>query len=299
MRPPLPPRPQILTLPTLLTLARVAAVPALIAAWFSSAPLAAAACTALFVGASLTDYLDGYLARKMVGGWVGGCLRGCWAGPGRPGSLPTHPARPVCTPPPHPPLPHTQNASSAFGAFLDPVADKLMVAAVMILMCTRPLPPGLMAGNTWVMPLATCGELAAATWLRGILAPPAMHATGPAPAPTRAPSPTARSPPGPRAAVVIGREITMSALREWAAALGPEAHSAVAVSWVGKWKTAAQMTSLALLLVGHQAAAGGAATVPPALLQVAGTAGVPLLGVAAALTLWSLADYFAALWRFF
>lgn len=42
-------------------------------------------------------------------------------------------------------------------------------------------------------------------------------------------------------AAVIGREITMSALREWAAALGPEAHSAVAVSWVGKWKTATQV----------------------------------------------------------
>lgn len=57
---------QILTLPTVLTLARVAAVPALVAAWYSPAPWAPAACTALFVGASLTDYLDGYLARAMV-----------------------------------------------------------------------------------------------------------------------------------------------------------------------------------------------------------------------------------------
>ena len=96
----------------------------------------------------------------------------------------------------------------------------------------------------------------------------------------------------------------MSALREWAASLGPEAHSAVAVSWVGKWKTAAQMASLTALLLAHQGAAaaaggGGGGALPPALATAAGAVGVPLLGVAALLTVWSLALYFKGLWRFF
>ncbi|KAI3430485.1 hypothetical protein D9Q98_005080 [Chlorella vulgaris] len=206
----------VLTVPTMLTLVRLTAVPALVAGWYSSAPWAAGACTALFVGASITDWLDGYLARKM-------------------------------------------NAYSAFGAFLDPVADKLMVATTMILLCTRPLPLGVMAGNAWLLPLLTT--------------------------------------------VVIGREITMSALREWAAALGPEAHAAVAVSWVGKWKTATQMASLTLLLLAHQgvaaAAGSGGVAVPPAVLQAAGSLGVPLLVVATGLTVWSLALYFNSLWRYF
>ena len=59
-----------------------------------------------------------------------------------------------------------------------------------------------------------------------------------------------------------------------------------------------QMISLTLLLLAHQgaSAAGG---VPPALLDAAGAAGVPLLCVAAFLTVYSLADYFRGLWRFF
>lgn len=57
------------------------------------------------------------------------------------------------------------------------------------------------------------------------------------------------------------------------------------------------MCSLTALLLCRQGAGAGA--LPPALLGAAGQAGVPLLGVATALTVWSLADYFRGLWRFF
>lgn len=52
----------------------------------------------------------------------------------------------------------SQNQFSAFGAFLDPVADKLMVAAVLILLCTQPIPAGPLQGNTWLLPCATLGK---------------------------------------------------------------------------------------------------------------------------------------------
>eukprot|EP00877_Chromochloris_zofingiensis_P012162 jgi/Chrzof1/719/Cz01g26070.t1 len=197
-------KPNVLTLPTLLTLTRVAAIPALIAVWFWSSPASSTTCTAIFLVASITDWLDGYLARKM-------------------------------------------NASSAFGAFLDPVADKLMVATVLILLSTQPLAAGPWAGNTWLMPVLTL--------------------------------------------VIVGREITMSALREWAATLGPAAREAVAVNAWGKWKTATQMTALTLLLLTRD---GGSSS----LMQLAAAAGPPLLIVAAYLTAHSLGVYMKGMWRF-
>jgi len=188
----------------MLTLVRVVAIPLLVAAWFFAQWTA---CFALFVGASVTDFFDGYLARK-------------W------------------------------DCSTPFGAFLDPVADKLMVATILILIGTVPVPAGYFAGNSWVLPAIAC--------------------------------------------VIIAREITMSALREWAAALGPEAHAAAAVNKLGKYKTSSQMASLVLLL--------GAKTVW--VIRLGGEAactdaGIVLLFFATLLTTQSLYGYSRTLARFF
>ncbi|AUN94386.1 CDP-diacylglycerol--glycerol-3-phosphate 3-phosphatidyltransferase [Pseudazoarcus pumilus] len=114
--------------------------------------------------------------------------------------------------------------TSAFGAFLDPVADKLMVAAALIV-------------------LVQLGRVDAII-----------------------------------AVVIIGREITISALREWMARIGQSA--SVAVATVGKLKTAAQMIAIPMLL--YDASLFGVA------VQVPGTV---LIYAAAALTLWSMGYY--------
>ncbi len=121
------------------------------------------------------------------------------------------------------------NETSAFGAFLDPVADKLVVAAALIM-------------------LVQLGRLDAII-----------------------------------AAIIIGREITISALREWMAQIG--AHKSVAVSMIGKIKTVAQMTSIPLLLY-HTAINGFD-------VQMIGTW---LIYVAAVLTLWSMGYYMRMAW---
>jgi CDP-diacylglycerol--glycerol-3-phosphate 3-phosphatidyltransferase/cardiolipin synthase len=119
--------------------------------------------------------------------------------------------------------------TSAFGAFLDPVADKLMVAATLIV-------------------LVQLGRLDA------ILA-----------------------------AIIIGREITISALREWMARIG--AHRSVAVSMIGKIKTTAQMIAIPMLLY-HQ----------PLLGVSAFEVGTWLIYIAAVLTLWSMGYYMRMAW---
>ena len=121
------------------------------------------------------------------------------------------------------------NQTSAFGAFLDPVADKLMVAAALIML--------VQLGRT-----------------------DAIIAT-----------------------VIIGREITISALREWMAKIG--ASKSVAVSMLGKIKTAAQMLAIPLLL--FQSKLNGFDTM---------VAGNWLIWIAALLTLWSMGYYLRMAW---
>lgn len=119
------------------------------------------------------------------------------------------------------------NQTSAFGAFLDPVADKLMVAAALIV-------------------LVELGRVGA-----------------------------------PIALIIIGREIAISALREWMAKIGQS--KSVAVSMIGKIKTTAQMIAILMLL--YQAPVAG--------LPIAQT-GLYLMYIAAFLTLWSMIYYMRA-----
>ncbi|HHW77366.1 MAG TPA: CDP-diacylglycerol--glycerol-3-phosphate 3-phosphatidyltransferase [Xanthomonadaceae bacterium] len=177
-----------LNLPTLLTLLRIALIPIFVGVFFLSFRGANLLCSALFGLAALTDWLDGYLARRL-------------------------------------------GQTSAFGAFLDPVADKLMVAAALVLL-VQAIPTPLMAVA---------------------------------------------------AVIIIGREIAISALREWMAQIGK--HARMAVSMVGKIKTTAQMIAVLLLL--YREPLGFFPT-----LEV----GLGLLVIAAALTLWSMFHYLLAAW---
>jgi CDP-diacylglycerol---glycerol-3-phosphate 3-phosphatidyltransferase len=128
-------------------------------------------------------------------------------------------------------LARTLGQISRLGAFLDPVADKLIVAVALVLVV---------------------GE-------KGLpyLAVPA--------------------------AVIVGREIVVSALREWMAEIGKRA--SVAVSWIGKIKTCMQMLALVFLLL-YQ----------PGTVLWLGQIGYVLLYAAAALTLWSMLLYLKAAW---
>ena len=174
--------------PTLLTWARVLAIPLLVAVfyWPAERSLQNLLATILFVAAALTDWLDGWLARR-------------W------------------------------NQTSAFGAFLDPVADKLMVCVALVM-------------------------LVALNRVDAVIA-----------------------------AIIIGRELTISALREWLAQIG--AHTSVAVHSIGKFKTVAQLVAIPLLLCDR--------TLTGLDLRLIGSW---LIYVAAVLTVWSMLYYLRRAW---
>ncbi len=173
-----------LTLPTLLTWARIVAIPLIVGVFYLDLSPAHQNlfATGLFIVVALTDWLDGYLARKL-------------------------------------------NQTSSFGAFLDPVADKLMVCSALLVLLK------LQRVDAFV------------------------------------------------ALVIIGREITISALREWMAQIG--ASRSVAVHMVGKLKTTAQMVAIPFLLY-HGHLFGVIDT------QVWGTW---LIYAAVVLTIWSMVYY--------
>lgn len=168
------------------TVSRIALIPVVIICYHSDLEFSNYLAAALFAIASLTDWLDGFLARKL-------------------------------------------NQTSDFGAFLDPVADKILVAVILIML------------------VAVYPSLLIAT------------------------------------AVIITREIMVSALREWMASKGQR--DTVAVAFSGKLKTTFQMVAIAAMLAASP-------SLPEWILQ----GGYILIGIAALLSIYSMIHYFKNAW---
>ena len=193
---------QMFNWPNLLTLARISVVPLLVVFYYLPYWWAHPLAAIFFMIASITDWLDGYLARYL-------------------------------------------KQSTKLGAFLDPVADKLMVSIALILIVAEPT--------------------------FQFVSVPSSVLTIPAPVITIP------------AAVIVAREIIVSALREWMAEIGQRA--SVAVTNMGKIKTAVQMTALVVLLYCDSST--------PAFLVFVGYL---FLYIAAVLTIWSMLIYLKAAW---
>jgi CDP-diacylglycerol---glycerol-3-phosphate 3-phosphatidyltransferase len=176
-----------MTLANQLTLMRIFLIPLFVAVFYLPFPWAHLVSALIFSVAAITDWADGYVARKY-------------------------------------------NQSTPFGAFLDPVADKLMVAIALLLLVT------IHHYSAWFVVAS---------------------------------------------AVIVGREIIISALREWMAEVGQRA--SIAVSYIGKIKTTLQMTAIIVLLADIKF------LYPIGFIALAG---------AAALTLWSMVLYLRAAWPF-
>ena len=181
--------------PNVLTLMRIVLIPLFVLAYYLPYEHGDVVAALLFIVAALTDWLDGYLARRL-------------------------------------------KQLSPFGAFLDPVADKLMVAAALVMLTADPR-------------------------VYATVLDPRLFAVV--------------------VVVILGREITVSALREWMAELGKR--SRLAVSYVGKIKTTAQMLAIPFL-IWYEPVAG----LP--IFRI----GEVLLYMAAGLTLWSMLAYLRIAW---
>ncbi|MCZ6831062.1 MAG: CDP-diacylglycerol--glycerol-3-phosphate 3-phosphatidyltransferase [Gammaproteobacteria bacterium] len=179
-----------MNLPTRITVSRLAMVPILVLVFYLPFENHQIVAAGVFTLAALTDWFDGYLARKL-------------------------------------------GQMTEFGAFLDPVADKLMVAVALVLLVEQ--------HDTIMFTLAAC--------------------------------------------VIVGREIVVSALREWMAELG--ARTSIRVNFVAKVKTVVQMLAIiALLALDPVINAGWMLALAYAMLYAA-----------ALLTLWSMVIYLKAAWK--
>jgi len=176
------------TVPNILTSFRILAIPLVVIVFYLPVEWARPASGLLFGLAGITDWFDGYLARRL-------------------------------------------NQTTKFGAFLDPVADKLIVATALVLL--------VQSDPTILLTMV--------------------------------------------AAVIIGREITVSALREWMSEQGER--SQVSVTDFAKWKTTLQIFGISFML--FEAPLFG--------WPLYGI-GMLLLLVAVVLTLWSMVDYLRAAW---
>ncbi|MBH78926.1 MAG: CDP-diacylglycerol--glycerol-3-phosphate 3-phosphatidyltransferase [Gammaproteobacteria bacterium] len=178
-------------LPNLLTLARILLIPVFVIVYAVPGEGTYLIAATLFALAAFTDWLDGYLARRM-------------------------------------------NQTTAFGAFLDPVADKLIVVTALVILIGH-------HHTLWLT-------------LPGL--------------------------------VIIGREIAISALREWMAEMNRR--GIITVSWLGRVKTTFQMVAVVVLLAN-----------PPAFDRPWVLIGYVLLYVAAVMTLLSMVIYLRAAWPAF
>ena len=177
-----------MNIPIFLTLLRILVIPVIVLAYYAPFAFNHWFCAVLFAMASLTDWLDGYLAR-------------------------------------------TWGQTSALGRFLDPLADKLIIATCLVLLVAQPFLPYIM------LP----------------------------------------------AAIIVAREITISALREWMAEIGKR--TSVAVSYIAKVKTTLQMLAVLCLL-----------TYSPGDNLIIVSAGYLLLYVASLLTVWTMCAYLRTAW---